>query len=378
MKRLAQKNFVSQYKKALELYNSATTQLQGPIDFIHMFIDMSNVSVSSAYTSTGKAERTCTASLGDSFAGGTTDGPGDFDFKQGVNNTHTNPYWNFIAHFLSDPTPEEVKCQYPKPILLNTGDINFPLPWTPKILPLQILRIGQLFIIAVPGEFTTMSGRRLRDTVRAALLQSGASNDTVVVIAGLSNAYSHYIATFDEYSIQRYEGASTIFGPHTLAAYQQEYSKLAVAMMKGTPVPPGPTPPDLTGQTPSFIPPVIFDDGDFGAVYEDVKRSYKRGETAKVIFYGANPRNDFRTEESFLTVERLENSKWTVILTDDHWETKFFWARRFIAESLITITWDITMDTVPGTYRIRTFGKSKDIFGTKTPYVGESSTFVVN
>ena len=42
-------------------------------------------------------------------------------------------------------------CQHPKPILLNTGGINFPAPWEPRILPLQIFRVGQLIIIGVPG-----------------------------------------------------------------------------------------------------------------------------------------------------------------------------------------------------------------------------------
>ena len=42
-----------------------------------------------------------------------------------------------------------------------------------------------------------------------------------VVIAGLANTYSSYVATFEEYGVQRYEGASTIFGPHTLDAYIQ-------------------------------------------------------------------------------------------------------------------------------------------------------------
>ena len=31
---------------------------------------------------------------------------------------------------------------------------------------------------------------------------------------------------------QRYEGASTIYGPHTLQAYIQEFDKMAVAMAK--------------------------------------------------------------------------------------------------------------------------------------------------
>jgi len=331
--------------------------------------------VSSEFTKTGEQGVTCVAALGDSFAAGTTDGPGDFDFTQGVNNTHTNEYWNYLASFVFDPSPEQIKCQYPKPILMNTGGTNFPTPWTPKILPLQIVRIGQLFIIAVPGEFTTMSGRRLRDTVQKTLEEQGFNN-THVVIAGLANAYSHYIATYEEYSYQRYEAASTLYGPHTLAAYQQEYSKLAVALVTGTPVPPGPTPPDLTGKTPSFLPPVLFDTGNFGSLYRDVNPSYERGSTVVVVFYGANPRNDFRTQKSFLTVERLVSSNWVVMLTDSHWETKFHWRRHLISDSLITITWDISWNTQPGTYRIKTFGSS-DWFGTITPYEGQSNSFTV-
>lgn len=104
-----------------------------------------------------------------------------------------------LAHFLSDPTDAEVQCQFPKPILLNTGDISFPAPWTAKIVTLQMVQLGQFFIIAVPGEFSTMAGRRLRDTVRSTLLKYGASNDSIVAIAGLANDYTHYITTYQEY-----------------------------------------------------------------------------------------------------------------------------------------------------------------------------------
>ena len=34
--------------------------------------------------------------------------------------------------------------------------------------------------------------------------------------------------------VQRYEGGSTAYGPHTLSAYIQEFSKLAVALAKVT------------------------------------------------------------------------------------------------------------------------------------------------
>lgn len=42
-----------------------------------------------------------------------------------------------------------------------------------------------------------------------------------VVLSGLSGTYSSYITTWEEYQVQRYEGASTAYGPHTLDAYIQ-------------------------------------------------------------------------------------------------------------------------------------------------------------
>lgn len=62
-----------------------------------------------------------------------------------------------------------------------------------------------------------MAGRRLRTAMHAAF-QSTLGDDVEVVISGLSNGYASYITTEEEYQIQRYEGASTLFGQHTLAA----------------------------------------------------------------------------------------------------------------------------------------------------------------
>lgn len=42
-----------------------------------------------------------------------------FGFTQGI--TTDNPFWNRVRDFLSEPTQEEIDCQAPKPILLNTG-----------------------------------------------------------------------------------------------------------------------------------------------------------------------------------------------------------------------------------------------------------------
>eukprot|EP01119_Soliformovum_irregulare_P003951 TRINITY_DN14980_c0_g1_i1.p1 TRINITY_DN14980_c0_g1~~TRINITY_DN14980_c0_g1_i1.p1 ORF type:complete len:704 (-),score=205.22 TRINITY_DN14980_c0_g1_i1:76-2187(-) len=364
---------------AQHLYDSAKIQVESQrgVDFRLTYLDMSDTEVSGNFTTTGKPGRTCHGSLGDAFAAGTTDGPGDFDFVQGTNSTSTNPYWNYIGSFLSNPSQEEKACQAPKPILLNVGDVEFPGPWIAKIIPVQLLRLGNFYIVGVPGEFSTMSGRRLRETVLKAIVSAGGDPNSKVVIAGLSNDYTHYITTFEEYGIQRYEGASTLYGPHTLAAYQQTFSELAVAMVTGDPVPHGPNPPDLSSDTWSFQPGVIFDAGSFGKIYTDVDSAYKVGDVVSVVFYGANPRNDFKTQSTYLTVERMVNGNWEVYRVDGDWDTRFHWQSHLIAESLITIEWFIGDDAPLGTYRIRNFGTSKDIFGTLTPYTGTSSSFVV-
>lgn len=191
----------NQFKKAKELYENAPRQaLSVSVDYAHTFLDMQNVTVDAEWNQDGKPGKTCVAGLGLGFAGGTTDGPGDFTFRQGANDTSNNPYWALLGSFIFPPGAEEIECQKPKPILLNVGKFRLPAQWVADILPIQIARIGDLVIVAVPGEFTTMSGRRLRDTVLNTLKSLNAADDkTRVVIAGLSNDYSHYIATREEY-----------------------------------------------------------------------------------------------------------------------------------------------------------------------------------
>ena len=51
-----------------------------------------------------------------------------------------------------------------------------------------------------------MAGRRLRDAVKKVLTNSGQFDNNVhVVLAGLTNTYSQYVTTYEEYQIQRYE-----------------------------------------------------------------------------------------------------------------------------------------------------------------------------
>jgi neutral ceramidase len=235
----------------------------------------------------------------------------------------------------------------------------------------------------LPFESTTMAGRRLAGSVRDALAPAGVRH---VVIAGLANAYSGYVTTREEYAAQHYEGASTHFGPWTLAAYQREFVRLAAALRDGLSVPPGPTPRDLSCCQTTLQTGVVFDDKPltrrFGSVYRNARASYGRGETARVTFWGAHPKNDLMTERSYLLVERRRGGGFVTVASDSDWETKYLWERNncfpTLACSHVSVEWAIPADAEPGIYRIRHDGHWKSGWdGRVRPYSGTSREFSV-
>ena len=109
-------------------------------------------------------------------------------------------------------------------------------PVVPQVLPVQLLRVGAVAVLGIPGELTTMAGRRLRTSVLDAMSATGVTH---LALGTYANEYAGYITTREEYSAQHYEGASTLFGPHTLEAHQQVAAQLATAIAEGKPSPPG-------------------------------------------------------------------------------------------------------------------------------------------
>jgi len=367
-----------QVDKAMELYRAATVKLTGPIFAAHRFLDMSaqRVRVNESHH-----ETTCKPAMGMSFAAGTTDGPGVFDFRQG--STHGNRFWMAIRNLIKKPTEEIQRCQHPKPILFPTGEMSFPYLWQPSVVDIGMIRIGSFSILAVPGEFTTMSGRRLRERVDAVLGEGSLS-----VVAGLCNTYADYIATREEYGAQRYEGASTIFGPNTLEAYIQNFEEVAAVAAAGkSGMKPAdqPKPADLMSKQLNFIMPVFMDHAPPGVAFgENIRppgNMYQAGGKVAVEFQAADPRNDLMTEGTFLSVEKEEESgDWTRKYTDNDWETKFTWKRTnsLFGWSKVIIEWNIPRQERPGTYRICHFGHKKSIFGRLQAYSGCTKPFMVN
>ncbi|EJD38694.1 ceramidase [Auricularia subglabra TFB-10046 SS5] len=362
--------------------------VQGIVRSIHQYIDMTNYTFALA---NGSTVHTCPAAMGYSFAGGTTDGPGAFDFTQGNNNTSQNPLWEIVKGAVTPaPSQAQIACHAPKPILFNTGMATFPYNWTPHVVDVQILRIGNFVILVMPGEFTTMAGRRIREAIRAKLIKEGAiGDDAYVVIAGPANTYSHYITTREEYAVQRYEGASTIYGPFTHEAYMDIYAKLTPYLGQNVPANPppnAPAPPDLTKSPLSLQTGVVMDGPPSGKKFGDplvdvAGKTFKAGDTVSVTFVGANPRNNLHLEGTYLSVDKLvSGTNFTTVRTDGHPSTRFQWLRTgggLSATSEVTITWTIESGTPAGQYRVSYFGDSKPFIGSISPFTGRSGTFTV-
>jgi len=383
-----------QVDAATRLFAGPTSDLGGGVDYKHAYVKMPGLAVSDP--SGAPVGTLCSAAMGDAFAAGTIDGPGEFDFTQGANSS--NPFWHWIVDLIHKPTPAEMRCQAPKGILLPTGDINVPYPWGPDTLPVQLLRLGQLIIVVAPTELTTMAGRRLRNHLRAQLVADKviSAAEGTVVISGLANGYADYTVTFEEYQQQRYEGGSTIFGPHQLNAYIQQFSKLATAMAANTSAVSDPPPVDFSDRLSNST--SLSEDHlpsgakHFGDILQDVQSAYAAGGGAIVTakFAGANPVNNLRPTGSFFEVQRCTTAaaanctQWATVAVDGDWETRIHIIKSKVDLINSVRTWQVEWHVPPqttGTFRLLHRGSSysKPLFGTGklTPYEGTTSTFSV-
>ncbi len=254
-----------QAEKAEELLEraAAAPAIEGALDRVLAYVDLSDVHCDPAFAGGLTDARTSPACVGVDMLAGTREGPGmpvpiALAARAAAWSVRA---WERARSLLQTPARREAvrqkyRSQGRKRIVIETGarrllgtrDVSgVPIPdfvdptlatfkkhhrsggledapWTPQILPLQIFLIGALAIVAVPGELTTVAGRRLRATVLEELRERGVSR---VLLTTYANAYSGYICTNEEYQHQRYEGSHTVFGQWTLAAYQTEFRALA-------------------------------------------------------------------------------------------------------------------------------------------------------
>lgn len=366
-------NGTQQYEAAAAQLNSPGTPLAGGVDSRIVYVDMSDVEVRPEFTGDGRTHRTCKPAVGAAMAAGSLeDGPAFPGFDEG-----NNPFWDTVSHsVLYKASPKLKACQAPKGVFAPIGAMNRIYPWVQEKFPVQLVRIGDLYLIGVPGESTITSGLRLRRTVAEAV---GADLSNVLV-AGYSNAYFHYLATPEEYDAQHYEGGSTLFGRWQLPAMQQTVHRLATAMRDGAEVPIGDKPADLSGRQLRLQPGVVLDTPPLGRSFGDVldppAESYAAGDEAQATFAGAHPSNDLHRGGTYLEVQRWNGRAWETVADDGDWSTKLEWKRHGVSSSRVTIRWR-TPEDAEGTYRIRYRGNAKNALGRVTPITGATQGFTV-
>jgi len=404
-----------QYRLARDLYNTATEQLVGEVASQSIFIDMSLVQVDSPrdYPAELRPQQfnetfeTCKPALGVSFAGGAEDGRGPAAEGQTCLNT-SNGDLTQVVELLEDnfeagqqgglppgvivpvgcdnPVYDQLgyQCHAEKPIIFALGERSpFNPPGgnqtlEPTTLKLQIITLGNLAIIGLPWEVTTVAGRRLREAVLDVMQDAGID---YAVISGLSNGFIHYLTTREEYSLQLYEGASTVFGPWAQEAVEQELERLAGHIRNGTAA----TSPYENNGFRSAVseftnntgPTDGTPNGAFGDVVLQPEASYQIGDervTVTVRFRGGHPRNDMKLEDSFVFIERQNpQGQFETHDTDNDWFTRFVYEQGADGdENQAVVDWIIPPETPPGIYRIRHTGASAG-----GPYEGTTAPFLI-
>lgn len=404
--------------RALELRETATA-LSGPVDFRYAEVPISAITVEDPAVLAQMAhpaaldtadKRTCTGILGASFGAGAEDGPGPT--VEGLNcndpdllNAATGDLnilidtrlrgfpggWpaelipgNLLSAALLcniallPPVLGDYSCQAEKPVLLPRGA---------DVLPFQMFRLGNLLLVGLPWEVTTMSARRLRALLLEELAPVGV--DTVV-IAGLVNDYAHYLTTREEYAAQQYEGASTLYGPWTLAAVSQESLRMARALRQGGE--PGAAPPVPAASAPAAPSPAVdlpHPAGAPGTVTEQPRSPVAPGQLVRATVVAGHPRQDLRTGDSYVFVERETASGWQVVAQDRDPELVYTWnpllaapvAAPFpvLAPGTASGLWTLPRNTPLGRYRFRFEGRSRQApLLQAAPYTALTAVFDVD
>ncbi|MEX1667171.1 neutral/alkaline non-lysosomal ceramidase N-terminal domain-containing protein [Zhongshania arctica] len=408
-------NGQKQLLKALNLYAEAEKPLNGPIDYRFAYVQMDQVEITDSVVlnslqhpaeQDAQPKRTCNPAMGVSFpAAGHGAQPGEpgmiteagvtckdpdlaqllaDEFRQGAGgNIPTNLFAATVGCNAGSLPGLNLQCHAEKPVLLIFGP---PLNASATVVPFQLFRLGNLAIVGLPWEITTMAGRRIRDTLIDVLKEDGVDH---VVITGLANDYVSYLTTREEYALQMYEAASNQFGPWSLAAVQQETRRLALDMVNASVTQGGPVPPVTSPQLFQLLPPQGTDlaplGSAFGAVTVQPEASYDAGQTVRAVFQASSPNSDLKTGGSFLFVERqLADDTWEVAAQDADPQTSFVWHSdtpqpqlNVTLTSTAEILWRIPRNTQAGIYRIRFSGVSNQL-GILSDYEGVSEEFAVS
>lgn len=112
------------------------------------------------------------------------------------------------------------------------------LPLLPEKQWISFSKIGSQYLICCPGEFTLQSGRRMVRSAELILKEVHPhEKEFSISFLGYTNGYGSYVTTSEEYELQRYEGACTLYGQHTLEMYQRALHELVYKLFGNNSIP---------------------------------------------------------------------------------------------------------------------------------------------
>lgn len=243
------------------LKNHRGSAITGPLDGVLSYQDMSQQHAAPEFANGEKEAYTAPPCHGVAFFRGTPiDGPGMPGFlgfgakivarnvkrRRLANKQH--PQYAYYQRLYASQGPKDVLMESERKQVLGFPFAKIPLPaftdplvrelkkqaragalkksaMVPSVLPLQIVRLGNITLTCAPGEFTTVAGRRLLNTIAQTL-----GPESQHIMCTYCNDYMGYVTTFEEYQEQAYEGGHTVYGQWTLAAFQTCYRELASAL----------------------------------------------------------------------------------------------------------------------------------------------------
>lgn len=141
-----------QYQAGREASRSASPMTRSGVESVVHYVDFSDVAIDGTYTPDGKPARTSPAMMG---AGAVATSSED-NFEQPLPffyEGQVNPLVAAVGGLDAEVSPWVRDVQAPKLIAFPLGLLP-PWPWIPQIMPVQIIRIGDLVLAAAPAEFT--------------------------------------------------------------------------------------------------------------------------------------------------------------------------------------------------------------------------------
>jgi neutral ceramidase len=247
---------------------------------------------------------------------------------------------------------------------------------SPQVVRIQLLRINDLALAAMPGEPTIQMGRRIERSIVAS--SGGLFKDALTI--GLANDYVSYMATVQEYEAYQYEGGFSLYGQQTGNLLKSRLVDMVGHMRAGSPMEPCTvdrgcvTPPDTSSL--AAAPLALTPDVGAGvAVTQPANAARFVGTSFE--WAGGGPAAEWSQNDALVELQKRSGFSWKTVATDLDFELPVHYVKSQGVHHW-TAFFDPTKDWAEGTYRFHVTGHRATGPAMTEPYVLDSASFKVS